>query len=753
MKIVGNSRPIHDAKAKVTGSVRYAGDFDLPGTLYAAVVFSRIPHGYVTNVNVDRAMELDGVVDVLHCFNTTDRPFNRFRTMKGQKTLEQDRIFQRHVRYVGDRVGCVLAETPQAAREAAALVEVTYDPLPFATTVSEVLEGKIDCIHTGGAVFGAVELAFGKEPEMRPDTVETVTETFLPRLTHMTMETHCCVASWDRAMEQLTVWSPNQSVYGIRTVLAELFDLPYEKVRVVKTTMGGSFGAKQEWILEPVTAAATLRTGRPVKLVYNRAECMVSTISRGPIHARFVTKITPQGKIQSMGADVILDSGAYVGNACDYVQALASKFFRCYSYPYAHYRGRAVCTNTPMSGAYRGWSAPEMYTMMEHNLNMAARRLHMDPLELRLRNVALPGEVDRKTGLPLGEIRIRECLLLGRDEFFWEKRKEEDRAFNTCQTRFRRGIAVGCAGHVNGYYPRFPDYAGVSMRFNESGGVQVSATLHDHGCGTVTAMKMIVSEVLDLPLEKIQISEGDTAVTPHDVGCFASRTTYVIGRALFDCSEKLRDELLEACGRWYNTDSSELWVKDGEIRFPDGRAIPYGDVAVWMLREEQRELWVNHQSQSQSNPGVTGAHFAWVEVDTCTGMVKLLDYLAVHDIGQAINREMCVAQIQGAVAMGCGAALSEHMDTNPKSGKTTATMKDYHVRNTPDLLDVRVELIEDGGTQGPFGAKSIGEACYAPVAAAVAGAVNDALDSELSSFPLTPDAIVDLMIKREQNEA
>ncbi len=753
MNIVGQSRPIHDAKAKVTGSVKYAGDMQLTGMLHAAVIFSSIPHGYVKSIDDTEALKAAGVVDIIHCFNTTDRPFNRFRTIKGQQTINQDRVFHRHVRYVGDRIGCVIAQTAEMARAAVKLVKIEYEPLPFAVDAKAALSGTIDQIHEEGAVFGALELCFGDEAEMQDGAIETVTESYLSRLTHMAMEPHCCVAWWQEDMEELTVWSPNQSVYGIRTVLADLFDLPYEKLRVVKTTMGGSFGAKQEWILEPVAAAASMRTKRPVKLVFNRSETMVSTISRAPLTTTFFSKITPDGKIQSLGADVTLDTGGYVGNACDYLNALASKFFRCYSYPYAHYTARAVCTNTPMSGAYRGWSAPEMYIFMEHNLNIAARKLAIDPLELRLKNVALPGEYDRKNKLPLGEIRIKECLLLGKEDFYWQARQADNLSFNQSQSRYRRGIAVGCAGHVNGYFPRFPDYAGVSMRVSESGGIQVQATLHDHGCGTVTAMKMIVSEVLDIPLEKIMMTEGDTAVTPHDVGCFASRTTYVIGRAIFDCAQKLREDIIKAAARLKGAEADGLWIKNGAIKFPDAADVSFAEVATFAIKQEQKELWVTYQRMSESNPGVTGAHFAWVQVDCLTGMVKVLDYLAIHDIGQAINREMCVAQIQGAVAMGCGAALSEHMETNARSGRTTASMKDYHVANAPDFLDVRVRLIEDGGTDGPFGAKSIGEVSYVPVAAAIVGAVNDALDSALCHLPITPDRIVNLMIERARHDA
>lgn len=755
MKLVGSNQPIHDAWAKAAGKAEYAGDMQLPGMLHAAVLFSAIPHGYVKSIDITRAKELPGVVDIIHCFNTTDRPFNRFRTMKGQETPEQDRVFNSHVRYVGDKIGCVIAETPQTAREAVKLINVVYEELPFTTDVREAAAGKIDNIHEEGAVLCPVSVEMGSRDEMQNDLVETVTQLYLPRLSHMTMEPHACVAYYNKHMDELTVWSPNQSVHGIRTVVADLFDYPYERLRVVKTTMGGSFGGKQEWVLEPVAVAATLRVARPVKLVYNRGEAMVSTISRGPIHSTFTSRATKDGRLQSLGADVTLDTGAYLGNGGGYIVAIASKFFRCYAYPYAHYTAKAVCTNSPMSGAYRGWSGPEMAAMMEHNLNTMARNLDMDPLEFRLRNVALPGMTDKKSGQPLGEIRIKESIELGRDKFAWYKKKEQNKAFNRANSRYQRGIGIGCGGHVNGYFPRFPDYAGVDMRLTESGGVMVHITLHDHGCGTVTALRMIVAEALELPMERIIIGEGDTRHTPHDVGCFASRTTYVLGRAARDCALLLKERILEHAAELYEADRTALVAEEGVVRSQVDSSLyhTFAQIATESLLRMQSEIWVKHQFRADSNPGVTGAHFAHVQVDTLTGMVKILEYLAVHDIGQAINREMCIGQIQGAVAMGCGAALSEHIDVSAKNGRPKASMKDYHVFNAPDLPHIQVELIEDGQTEGPYGAKSIGEVCYVPVLPTVAAAVNDALNSELSSYPLTPDKIVDLMIERREKSS
>lgn len=757
MRVIGNSYPIHDATAKAVGSAVYAGDMRLPGMLHVAVLFSGIPHGRVTGVDATEAFKVQGVVDVLHCLNTKSNPFSRFRTMRGDTPAAQEFVFSEHVRFVGDRVACVIADTAETARRALKLIKVDYVKFPFSLNTHQTIHtGVIDDLHEEGAVYGDIELVIGDVPTVAgTEMITAATHTHLSRINHMTMEPHACVASYDRAMQELTIWTPNQAVFGIRTVICDMFELPYHKVRVVKTTMGGSFGAKQEWMLEPVAAAAALRCGKPVKLVFSRKEAMVSTINRCPLDADIRTTLRKDGKIQSIEADFTLDAGAYLGNSYDYAVSISSKFFRCYDFPNLSYKGRAVCTNTPVSGAFRGWGGPEMAAALEHNLNMAARKLGMDPAQLRMQNTAKPHTIDKKNGQSLGEIRVKECIEQGCAAFDWTQKRKEDEAFNKDNERFQRGTAIACGSHVNGYFPRKQDFSGVEMRMTETGSVMVNITLHDHGCGTITAFQMIVAETLGIEPGMVQIKEADTAVTPMDVGCFASRTIYVLGRAAQDCAQLLKEKLIENMAAVTGTPREFLYIEDAAVKCrvnPDMR-YTYAEASLASIRQLQKEVWVCYQSLNQTNPATTAAHFAHVQVDTYTGMVRLLDYLAVHDIGQVINREITVAQIQGAVMMGAGAALTEHNDVRP-DGTPVSSLKDYHLLNAADAPEIRVLFVEDGQTEGPYGAKSVGEMAHVPVAPAVVGAVNEALQSELCHLPVTPDKIIEwLRQRRVRHEA
>ena len=744
MRYIGTSVPIHDAVGKASGSLRYAGDMKLPGMLHLALVTSTIPHGFVRAVRTAATMEVPGVVDVLHCFNTTARKFNRYRNAYGQKLINQEQVFSERVRFVGDRVACVIAETPEAAWQAAGLLEIEYEELPYATDAKTVLEtGILDELHPEGAIYPVPDMEMGGECPDLSGAVLTETGGALDRHNHVTMETQACVVDYHADSGEITVWSPNQSVHGLRTVLADLFELPYHKLRVVKTTMGGSFGSKQEWMAEPVALAAALHTKRPVRLTFTREQAMLATITRCAMEGTVKSAAAADGRILSIELDVTVDAGAYLSNSQDYCAVISGKLFRFYTFPHARYSGRAVCTNSPVSGAFRGWGTPELFLLLEHHFNTLARTLDLDPTDIRLLNVAQPGEVDKKTGKPLGEIRSGAAILLGREKFGWHEKREACKAFNAQNGRYRRGVGIGCGGHGNGYFPRREDFVGVEMRMAEDGTVIAQLSIHDHGCGTVTAMKLIIAETLEIPIEHIALGEGDTAVTPNDVGCFASRTTYAVGRATMDCALKLKARLVEHAAEMLDVSPERLIAENGVISFADGggESITYAQVAAESLIKLQREVWVTYQYINQSNPGVTGAHFAHVEVDTLTGMVQVLDYLAVQDIGRVINRDMAVAQVQGAVAMGTGCALSEAM-TADKRGRFTSSLKDYHLRNCPDMPPVEVHFIEDGSIDGPYGAKSLGELAIVPVIPAIAGAVNEALGSALNHMPLSPDRIL-----------
>lgn len=751
VRMVGTSQPIHDAVEKATGNLLYAGDKTLPKMAHLAVIFSTIPHGYVKAVDATEALKIPGVYAVYHALNTPAYRFNHYRSQfqRAQDLPLEEGVFQQRVRFVGDRIGVVAANDEYTARKAAKLVRVTYEPLPAALTIDEALRGT-HCLQDELPVIDEGTMAVGTEPEKEEGDIDITVHNELSRLHHAAMEPHACLASYNPAQDEIYIESPNQAVFGVRTVIADMLRMPYNRVHVVKSPTGGSFGCKQEWILEPVCAAVSKWLKRPVKLVYNRTETMLATHCRAHMRGSLRGIFSREGILKAVYMNVILDAGAYTGDSLDYVRAPFGKFFRCYRLPFATLHSRVVGTNTIPSGAFRSWGVAEYYLFMEHLMNKAAKSLRMDPVALRLKNVLLPGEWDIKMKLPVEEARTKECLIAGMKAFQWKEKRVADAKFNATNLRYKRGCAVGCAGHTNTFYTRFNDFAGVEMRLNDDGTVQANLSIHDQGCGTVTAFKMIAADALQIPMDHIYMGEADTAHTPYDYGCFSSRTTFMIGRAVEECGKNLCHEIIRHASKMIRIPQKYMYIQDGIVKNrQNAKTLSYEEVSQWVMMNERKEVFVHSRYHNKTNPTVTGSHFAHVEVDTWTGMTKVLDYVAVHDVGQAINPGMCIAQTQGAVQMGCGAALHEEL-VYDSSGMGTHSLSKYHLMNATELPDIKVILIQDGlSKEGPYGAKSIGEVGMAPVAAAVVGAVNEALQSDLQCIPFSPDRIVEYLRKQE----
>ncbi len=754
MNIVGKDHPINDARGKVSGQLRYTADQSLPHMLYASMVFSSIPHGKVLSVDASEALKLKGVHAVFDCFNAGKYRFNRFKSMVIQGELpEEEQVFSSYVRFVGDRVGAVVAVSQEIAEYAASLIKVNYESYPAAFSFEDTLAA-VNALPGENPIKDEFTMETGEKAAENEESIRISVTTELARLHHAALEPHSCIASFDPNSRELSILSPNQSVHGIRLVVSDMLSLPYSRVSVKKAVMGGSFGAKQEWFLEPVASLLSYRLARPVKLVYSRADCMRSTICRGAMRAVTEGEFLPDGTLRSVHFDILLDAGAYLGNSLAYIRTLYGKMFRCYRVPYGSMHGRVISSNTPVSGAFRGWSGPEAAVFLEHLMEKAAETLRLDPIELRLKNVLLPGEKDHKSGISMENVKTAECLRLGREKFQWERKKAEDAVFNAKNHRFRRGIGVGCGGHGNTYFPRYLDFAAAELRMCEDGSFIADLSLHDHGCGTTTAFQMILSEVLCVPPVQIMLKEADSSHCPYDFGCFASRTTYVVGKAAELCARKMRKKLLEAAAAIHQIPEEELYFDGAVLRSKKDEKlrISYREIGKSAIALLRHEIFAREEYEVDNNPGVTGTHFAHVEVDTWTGSTKILDYLAVHDLGTAINPAMCRAQIQGAVQQGCGAALSEELVIDAR-GNATHSLSKYYLFNAPELPEIGVILVEDGSSRsGPFGAKSIGEVSFVPPQATIMAAVNRALHADLSVLPFSQDRIVQLISERETNE-
>jgi xanthine dehydrogenase molybdenum-binding subunit len=751
-KYIGQSFPVHDAGLKVEGSLRYGNDLSFTAMLHARLVLSTVPHGIVEHIDTSKALALPGVLAVFHCQNTPSRQFNRYRVLPGQENTPADEVlFPEKVRFAGDRVAAVAATDPETARKAAGLIEVTFRELPAFVTPEASLSAanqtngnKLVPVHAGGNRLFSDENRIGDPPPASPDDLVTETETNTPRIHHAAMETHGCTALYDG--DKLTIYSGSQVVYGIRTVIADLLEMPYHKVRIIKVPVGGSFGGRQESIVEPVAAFMAVALKRPVKLTLDREQTMIATMTRPSTRTRIRSVLSADGQIKSVRADTLFDVGAYAGNALDYAGTISHCITRLYRVSCYRHRIDCVYTNTPVTGGARGWGTPELFAAVETHFFQAAAALGIDPLDLHLKNVVQPEDIDPGKGLSLGNVAVTDCIEQGAQAFDWRTRYAREPG----NGRIRRGVGMACVAHKNGMRAggTSPEHISMVMKMNEDGTCVLNTALQELGCGLCTAIGLIAAETLGIEPDRITVTEADTETSPYDFGTVGSRVTYNCGACAMETAGLLRDKILAAAARIFGVHTGEIVSRDGWA-WPRGREKdrkPFSEIACLAKTRHDTDLLVSHTYRGLTNPGAYGAHFAEVTVDTLTGRVEITDYLAVHDLGRIINRAMVEGQIQGCVQMGIGYALYEAVQIDANGRVENGTFREYHMVNACAMPHIRMILLEKGGDQGPFGAKSIGEAGTVAVAPAVVNAVNHALRGSIArplhDLPLVPEKVI-----------
>jgi len=583
------------------------------------------------------------------------------------------------------------------------------------------------------------EYQLGEQALPLDDSMVVETTTRTQKVHHATLETHACVADFNSS-GKLTIWAGCQGAFGVRTIVADLLELSYNQVRVIKMPMGGSFGGKQEAIIEPITAFLAKEVRRPIKLIFDRKECIIATMTRPATSTRIKTSVTKDGILKDCTVHTILDAGAYATSSVDNAYAMAKKICRLYRIPHYKHQAKIVYTNTPVAGGARGWGAPEIMTALEIHMDAVAKTLGIDLVKLRLKNLVHPYDKDKASSLSLGNARIIECLDKGAASFGWSERYH--RVPDT--DRFRRGVGFACAAHKNGMYGGFPEHSTMTLKMNEDGSFILNTGLHDLGCGTITSIRQIAAEVLDIDASYITVMEADTEYGPYDFGSYGSRVTYICGACAYEVAKRVKEKILECASYIFQKPKQYLEVTGGKVGIigHGQQTLSYREIATTAKTRDNTDIVITHTYHGTSNPGVYAVHFAEVEVDTKTGRVRVTDYLAVHDIGKAINPGMVEGQIQGGVQMGIGYALYEEVKIGSDGRILNTSLANYHVLNAPDMPTVKTLLIEQGGDEGPYGAKSVGEIAFVPVAATVINAVNNALGTSLSDMPLTPEKIL-----------
>lgn len=752
-RVIGQPRPIRDAASKVTGRKAYVGDMSLPGMLVGKLLLSDRPHARVLSVDTSEARTMPGVHAVVTWEDCPDVRYNSAQRMIDAQVPLTERVLAREVRHVGDRVAAVAAETEEQAMAALRAIRVTYEDLPAVLSIDEALAPGAEPVHGTSNVVGVLEKG-DKDIEAHlaacPHVVSGSFST--PPIHQGAIEIHCAMANWSEE-GKLTVITPCQNSFAYRVILAQIFGLPLNRVRVVVPAIGGGFGGKLEMTIEPVAALLSRKARRPVKMVLSRKETIMATRVRHGSQSRVRMGVDDQGKLLAIDVDCETNTGAYAGSAFNVAGALLENPFQLYKAPYVHVRVRPVYTNTVPGGAMRGYGGPEVYFATECMVDRAARAIGADPVEFRRENIIAPDSLNEE-GVPRGNPRPADCLERASELIRYE---EERRAKKPGDDggRFAWGIGVAVGSHGNNCHGVHRDVASPMIKMNEDGSAVLYTGSHEMGNDTLGTQAAIVSEVTGVPLDQVGIVASDTDTVLWHIGDYASRGTFVICAGVKRAAELMACELRREAAPLLGCDSSEVVLRDGRAMRGDGvPEVTLREVMIHCQAVTGRELCVHVTYEAPRGVCSYGAHAALVRVDRQTGEVRVERYVAVHDVGHVLNPLMLEGQLEGGIAMGLGYALSEQVSFGPDGRPVQQTLGRCVMPRATDMpLDLRTDFVcADGGEpDGPWGAKALGESPVVPVAPCIANAVSDAIGVDIHDLPMDPARVLEAMGRGEES--
>lgn len=745
--IVGKDVPRNDGRAKATGSSIYTDDMKLPGMLHGRLLRSPLPHARIVHIDTTRAAALPGVKCVLTGEDTPKIKYGNWRLFPD--TQDEYPLTFDKVRFIGDEVAAVAAIDLDIAEEALGLIKVEYEPLPAVFDVASAIKEGAPVIHdycpTNISVnrkihYGNVEQAFAESDYVREDTftVHAVSPAYLEP---------CSALAQSDLDGRITLWTSTQAPYIIQCLLASTMNMRENDIRVIKPYVGGGFGGKMELRAWEFCAAFMARkTGRPVKFTLTREEELMAGRRRHGMKLTSKVGFKKDGTLTAKDLRIHLDGGGY--NAMGPTATFLCGTFGAMLYRYPNYRffGEHVYTNKPPASAMRGFGAPQSLFAAESQMNIAAEELGIDPIELRIKNGQVTGDQipDVATISSCGFI---ESLQKVAEMSGWkEKRKTFKKG---------RGIGIGCYSFISGgvfnwFNTQYP-FSAAEVRVFDDGTAHLLTMAADIGQGCDTAMKQILAEELGLKMEDIRITSADTATTPQaDLGAWGSRLTLMNGNAVVDAARKIKARLFGSVSAKLNLNViHELACRDGKV-FPmnrPDRGVSIGEAVALTQKANRGEPVVERGYYTPRDKGMVtpafsfGAQVSEVEVDAETGIVQVKKFWTAHDCGTVINKMAVEGQLEGAIQMGLGYALSEQFIM--EGGKTLNTnFLDYKMPNAMDVPPSEEFHIDTYEPNGPLGAKEAGEGLAIPTAPAIADAVWHATGFRCKDLPITPEKVL-----------
>ena len=732
MNVVGESVIRVDAVGKVTGETLYPGDINLPNQAYMKILFANRPHAVIKTLNTSKAEKYPGVIAV---FTAKDVPNNEYGLiMPDQPVLcgpGSTKPYAERVRFIGDQVALVIAETEQIAAEALSLVEIEYEDLPVVTDPLKAMEDDAILLHPdkGSNIFGRYRIRKGDVEKAFDESdviVEGVYQT--PAQEHAYLQPEAGLGYIDEE-GRVTVIVGGQWTHEDQEQIAHALALPLEKVRVIYPAIGGAFGGREDMSVQIVLALAAWRLhqrgiDRPVKIIWSREESIIGHHKRHPYHIRAKWGAKRDGRVLAAEVEVVADGGAYAYTS---TKVLGNATLMCtgpYSIPNVKVDSYAVYTNNLPNGAFRGFGGPQGAFAAEMQMNKLAEALGIDPVEIRMRNLLDEGDLlSVGTPLPAG-VSIKKVVEACAKSAGWVKgengwHRPAGFQVKTGQAHLKRGIGFACAFKNVGFSFGAPENCWAIIELHGNAEIEKAVLYHaaaEVGQGSHTVLVQMAAEALGLPLEKVELVAADTAVTKNSGSVSASRMTFMAGNAIRGAAEKA----LEA---WKNEERPAR----AEFQYRPPRTTPYDP------------------ETGKSEPNFAYGYVAEaveVEVDVETGQVRLVNVICADDVGKAVNPQQVQGQVEGAVVQAAGYAILENF-IQQDGQVLTKTLSTYLI---PTILDIpeKVEsiILEYADPRGPWGARGMGEMPYLPLAPAVGAAIRNAIGKWFDQFPYTPERIL-----------
>ena len=746
--VLGTNMPRMGGVERVVGKGIYGIDLNLPDALHGGVLRSEHAHARIVRIDTDAARALPGVRAVV---TAADAPDVRY----GRSCIDRYILARDRVRYMGDPVAAVAADSPALVREALRKIEVVYEPLPVVVDPEAAMEPSAPTIHEDmplprnlpeGAdvknVCGYALVDMGDAEKAMAEADVVVEEAYETRMIHPQYLEPRIAAARPEEDGRITVWANAQAPFPVRTEVASLLGLPLNRVRVISTDIGGGFGGKGSGVtssagLEPVCALLALTAGQPVMIVLDKAEETVSTTIRSGAKMWIKSGVRKDGTLVARQGKVVYDAGGYSGFGNQAGGRCTQMVGGWYRVPNVRMEGYTVYTNKQVCGPVRGPGGPQAAFALESHMDSIAARLGMDPIEFRLKNAPQAG--DGIVGVPkLRDSSLGETLRIAAEKIGWGK----------VELKENQGIGFATGAWIEGAGPG----GGAVVKVNEDGSATVHIGKVDYGTAARFGIPMIVAEELGIPTDDVTVLNVDTDASPWDAGTVGSRSMLVSGNAVKLAAEDARNQLLRMAASQLEASPEDLEVRDRQIRVKGtpSRSVPLASVATAAHNEigdvigrgyfDSKASQADERARGSSQPFTT--HAALVEVDTDTGNVKVLKYVAVHDVGFVVHPKAVDGQIEGAAAMSLGQALCEQVVHDDLGRTLNPTFVDYLMPTVNMLPRIEAVTVPGYPGAGPYGTKGAGEIGSVPPMACIANAIRNATGVRIHKLPLSPENVL-----------